>query len=364
MTFKLKTLTTSALLSALALTGQTASAHPSFVNGGNPNGVSFKNNTPTTYQAQTTPTVRGYMEDAIRIAHGCDLLNTGSNVDPVVAVSWLWPTGKGGTGNWAKAPLSTGCDATGANCDGYTTRASVAKVPDSSKKPNIDHADNPTGLGTATTLASELIEGTTTGAPADPAVPVTTLNPAGWGASRFQFAGNLGYFTTNVTRAPQSNYGGGWWAKGNKFNAAQIANLGIGSAGAPYHNAFQALWAVDQNSTTIRKFAFSSTSCARKLVVRPAGADICKLDNSVAAYNADPHMANFWMGGPTGKFNAGHGIHENFWLNYTLLIRDTAVNPYPNTCTDQVNGDYDLVVMPSINEINSYLPYNGFAKTP
>jgi hypothetical protein len=143
MTFKLKTLTTSALLSALALTGPTASAHPSFVNGGNPNGINWKNNTPTfsssckqdpitlrwNCEDMVMGTVRGYMEDSIRIAHGCDIQDTGSNVDPVVANSWLWPTGKGGAGNWSKAPMSTGCSATGNNCTGSATQACRGQNP-------------------------------------------------------------------------------------------------------------------------------------------------------------------------------------------------------------------------------------------
>jgi hypothetical protein len=377
MTFKLKTLTTSALLSALALTGQTASAHPSFVNGGNPNGINWKNNTPTfsssckqdpitlrwNCEDMVMGSVRGYMEDAIRIGHGCDIQDTGSNVDPVVANSWLWPTGKGGTGNWSKAPMSTGCSASGNTCTGSATQPAVARIPDSSKKPNLNNAPNPDGMGTATTLASELIEGTTTGAPGSPEVPISTLNPPG-GQPRFQFAGNVGYFKTNVARAPNMNYGGGFYAKGNKFDAAQIAALGIGSAGAPYHNAFQALYAVDQNTSSIRKLAFSSTSCARKLVVRPAGADLCELHAERSAYNNNPHIGNFWFGGPTNQFKDGHGIHENFWLQYTLLVRDPAVNPYPATCKDQAKGDYDLVVMPSIAEIDTYLKFPGFATKP
>lgn len=379
MTFKLKTLTNSALLSALALTGQTASAHPSFVNGGNPNGVNWKNNTPLFSSSCTQDPItqrwncqdmdmgrrRGLMEDAIRIAHGCNKAppETGRNI--VQAVTWLFPTGKGGSGDWSKAPMSTGCGATGRDCTGVSTQPTVARIPDSSQKPNINNAPNPAGMGIATTLAAELTEGTATGAPASPEVPVTTLNPPS-GQPRFQYAGNLGYFTTNVARKPNASYGGGWYAKGPKFDAAQIAALGITSEGAPYHNAIQALWAVDQNTGTglIRSFAFSSASCARKLVVRPAGIDICRLEPSAEANRADPYTANYWFGGPTPKFTGAHGIRENFWMQYTLLVRDPAVNPYPATCANQTLGDYDLVVMPSINEIDKYLPFKGFANLP
>ena len=377
MTIKLKILTGSALLSALALNGPGVQAHPSFVNGGNPNGVNWRNNTPTfssscaqdpitlrwNCQDMVMGTRRGLMEDAIRIAHGCvkEPPLTGRNI--VAAVSWLWPTGKGGSGDWGRAPMSTGCSATGNNCTGTATQPSVARIPDSSQKPNLNNAPNPAGMGTATTLASELVEGTTTGAPAAPEVPVATLNLAS-GQPRFQYAGNVGYFSTNVAKKPNTNFGGGWYARGPKFTAEQIAALGITSEGAPYHNAFQALWAVDQSTSNIRSFAFSSTSCARKLVVRPAGADICELNPSRAEYQKDPYMANFWFGGPTPRFTGSHGIRENFWMQYTLLVRNTAVNPYPATCNDQVRGDYDLVVMPSIREIDTYLPFPGFANKP
>ena len=293
------------------------------------------------------------------MGHGCDIHETGSNVDPVVAVSWLWPTGEGGPGNWAKAPMSTGCDANGKLCTGASSQPAVARIPDSGQKANLNNAPNLPGMGTATTLAAELIEGANnTGTPSNPEAPITTLS------GRLQFLGNLGYFKQNTARAPKPHYGGGFWAKGNKFTAAEIAAMGIGSAGAPYHNAVQILYAVDKSTTSIRKMAFSSASCARKLVVRIAGVDLCELHPERSAYNTNPHIGNFWFGGPTNKFKDGHGIHENFWLNTTPLIRDTAVNPYPATCTDQVNGDYDLVVMPSIAEIDSFLPFAGFATLP
>lgn len=391
MTLKFKTLTAGALLTAMALAGSTASAHPSFVDGGNPNFATWQNNTPTAYKTTVNASVRGFFEDAIRMGHGCDIHETGSNVDPVVAVSWLWPTGEGGPGNWAKAPMSTLCSVDGKACTDSSTQPVVARIPDSANKANYGRYDcnNPdvvntfpgnttdeklaacnaandalakkqaSGTATITTLAAELIEGTnSTGTPSNPEVPITTLS------GRLQFLGNLGYFKQNTARAPKPHYGGGFWAKGNKFTAAEIAAMGIGSAGAPYHNAVQILYAVDKSTTSIRKMAFSSASCARKLVVRIAGVDLCELHPERSAYNTNPHIGNFWFGGPTSKFKDGHGIHENFWLNTTPLIRDTAVNPYPATCTDQVNGDYDLVVMPSIAEIDSFLPFAGFATLP
>lgn len=339
-------------LTVATLMGSNVSAHPSFLNGGQWNGSSFKNNTPTAYQTTQNASVRGVIEDAIRIGHGCDLDGVGGNTDPVVAVSWVWPEGKGAYG-WddGMAPMSTGCDAAGANCTGGGSQPSVARIPDSTKKAHL-----PAGQGVATTLGSELVEGTTSGAPTG--VPITSIG------GRMNFSGNLGYFVTNQLKAN----GSGFYARGNKYNAAQIAAMGVSSAGAPFHNGIQVLYAVDRSTTAIRKLAFSSTSCARKLVVRPAGADICELSSSHTIENSG-HTVNYWFGGPTGSdpkttFTNGHGIHENFWLNYVLAVRDTSVNPYPASCVDQVNGDYDLVVMTTKHEINRNLPFPGFATRP
>jgi hypothetical protein len=139
--------------------------------------------------------------------------------------------------------------------------------------------------------------------------------------------------------------------------------MGIGSVGAPYHNAIQVQWAETQDTSKVAPLWFSENSCARKLVVRLAGADICELGASRKQLN-DGHHANFWMGGPTKKFTNGHGIHENFWLGYTLMVRDTTRNPYPASCKDAANGDYDLVVMPTKAEIDAGLPFPGFATKP
>lgn len=350
----------STTLATAILIGGTSSvlAHPGFVNGGLAN-ISTKRNTPTAYQQLATSSLRGYWEDAIRIGHGCNLDGSadGVNDSPVVANSWIWPQGNSG----GSAPMSTDCDATGANCTGAATQPAVARIPDSSTKAHLT-----SGRGTATTLANELVGGNTS-CTTDPATHVQTCvstpstTPFTNVGYRMQFAGNLGYFKTNTVKYDKQGRTYGFWAKGNKFNAEQLTAMGIGSAGAPYHNAIQVLWAETQETTKVAPFYFSSTSCARKLVIRPAGADLCKLSASAGKYAADAHMGNFWFGGPTDKFTDGHGIHENFWMNYTLLARDTTKNPYGNNCTDKVNGDYDLVVMPTREEIDAGLPFPGFA---
>lgn len=348
-------LASSALTLALALASHQAVAHPSMVNGGVPN-IKWNDNTPTAYQTLKSSSLRGYWIDGIRIGHGCNLDGSedGINDNPVVANTWIWPQGNSGN-----APMSTGCDATNKNCTGAATQPSVQQIPDSSKKASDASGK---GLGPATSLAAELVGGDTQ-CTTDPTTHVQTCvskpgtTPITTVGGRMQFLGNLGYFKQNVVK----KYADGFYAKGNKYNAEQLAAMGIGSAGAPYQNAIQVLWAETQETTKVAPFYFSANSCARKLIIRPAGADLCKLKKSVSAYNNDPHLGNFWFGGPTDKFKDGHGIHENFWINYTLITRDTKVNPYGASCKDQVNGDYDLAVMPTIEEIDKGLPFPGFA---
>jgi len=365
-----------AATAALLFIGSTAMAHPGFVNGGGV-GYTWKNNTPAGVGVTATPTARGYNVEGIRIAHGCEngkFLADGTTADrdPVVAASWIWPQGKGQlvdplTGKIrddGMAPLSTGCDTSGANCTGADSQPSVARIKDSSKKPSDASG---LGVGVATTLASELVGGNTS-CTTDPTTHVQTCNstpdntkPITTLGGRMQFLGNVGYFTAN---RDSSVGGGGFWAAGNKFTKDQIAAMGVGSVGAPYQNAIQVRWAETADTSKVAPLWFSSTSCARKLVVRLAGADVCHMDTSRAAVNGDGHHANFWMGGPTAKFTNGHGVHENFWLGYTLTVRDATKNPYPDSCTDKVNGDYDLVVMPTKAEIDAGIPFPGFATKP
>lgn len=365
MTSTLKHGAAAALASALLAAGSSPTfAHPSFVQGGIPNTqFVWYNNTPTGYQAPTKASPRGYWEDAIRIGHGCNLDGSEDDVNdsPVVANSWIWPKGINGL-----APMSTGCSAAGNLCTGAGTQPSIARIPDSAVKAHL-----PAGQGTATTLEAELVGGNTS-CTTDPVTHVqsctsspgtTPYTNVGY---RMQFQGNMGYFKHNFIKYEKDKSGRtyGFYAHGNKYDAEQLKAMGIGSAGAPYQNAIQVLWAETQDTSKVAPFYFSAASCARKLVIRPAGADLCKLHASVKKYNEDPHLGNFWFGGPTPKFKDGHGIHENFWLRYTLMTRDTKLNPYGASCKDKVNGDYDLVVMTTIEEIDEGVPFPGFANKP
>lgn len=302
--------------------------------------------TASTSATSTSSASRGYIVDGFRIGHGCsDEAGTYSNpkTAQVKAVSWVWPTGADGS---APAPASTGCDVDGKYCTGSTTQPSVATIPNSSQKPNYKNAAWVAGTGTQANLADHLCTDLTC---------ATRINNLG---SWITPQGNNAYFKIFETHR---NGAPGFWAKNPKFTPIQTAALSAtGNFGIPFASEIQVNYVNDVIKAPTVLPAFSSASCARKLIVRPAGADICTIKNTDT--QTDPHAANFWFGGPTSKFIAGHGVNENFWINYTLLVRDTTKNPYPTSCKDKVYGDYDLVVMPSIAEIDNGLPFPGWTK--
>ncbi|MGZ8216874.1 hypothetical protein [Methylomagnum sp.] len=355
---KLKHIAATSALTVICLSGPNAHAHPGWVSGtsnltltnavpasvtdpADPNKVT-NNTSPTTSSAPS----RGYLEDGVRIGHGCS--NEAGQYEPgsaaVNAVSWIWPTGENAND---PAPMSTGCDVGGANCTGSSTQPSVATIPNSSQKPNYNNADWAPGTATAANLADHLCVATS-------ATDATCASKVASLAKNFTAQGNPAYFKTFQPhkRAP------GFYAKGRKMKDAEIAAFSA-NYGVPYASAAQISY-VNNTATPTIPYVFSSTSCARKLVVRPAGADICKIRNTKVIDHA--HDQNLWFGGPTSKFADGHGVHENFWMGYNLLVRNTKVNPYPATCKDQVYGDYDLVVMPSAKEIDDNLGFPGWAK--
>jgi len=365
-------------VAALTIACGNAMAHPSFMNsgmGGKVLAFGYDGSTGEATVRMTLPS-RPTNMDAIQINHGCVGPDHTTITEAVVANSWVWPKGLGD----GMAPMSTGCDAGGRSCTGAGEQPSVARIPDSGKKPNLNGADNPAGMGTATSLADELVHayipacatvGHSTTCESEPGSnPVTSLD----GLAQFQ--GNLGYFRKNVSRP------NGYYGTGGMYDADQIAALGYSSVAAIHHTAVQITWAdpdpelapgvTRSYQNGVVPYYFSGTSCARRLVVRLAGVDICEasLKGSVKKIAAGDSV-NFWMGGPTPKFNndlfyvdnVSHGIHENFWINYTLMVRDTARNPYPASCADTVKGDYDLVVMPTMEEIDAGLPFPGFASS-
>jgi hypothetical protein len=348
---KSRIITAASALTVIALCGSQVQAHPSWVTG--TANLSLINRGPASttdpatgkVTANTSATTsssasRGFLEDGVRIGHGCS--NEAGQYAPgsaVNAVSWIWPRGE--TPN-DPAPMSTECDAGGTKCTGAGTQPSVAMIPNSSQKPNYNKAPWVPGSATATTLADHLCTDATCG------TRVTSL------ADRFTAQGNPAYFKTFTPNKKTP----GFWAKGRKLKDAQLTAFSA-NYGVPYASAVQIAY-VSNTAVPATANVFSPTSCARKLVVRPAGADICKIENKAIIKNA--HHQNLWFGGPTEKFVDGHGVHENFWMGYNLLVRNTTTNPYPASCNDRVNGDYDLVVMPTINEINAHLPFPGWAR--
>jgi len=372
---KIKTtgLLTGGLLAALTLPLQQAQAHPGYIDGGSAR-LGAYNVTPTGETITFATAGRGYAVDAIRISHGCTD-DTGVLNQPVTATSWYWPMGLGERKSGRRvvddgmAPMTT-CDVKNdlGECIGAGKQPSVARIPNSGK-----NAFDPLGQGKATSLSSELVEplidfnncttiGHRTTCPWGPGTtPITNLS------GRMTYLGNIPYFAVNQ---PKTKGGGGFYARGGKWTFDEIVEAGVTSAGAPTHNGVQIRNSYKPGFSTQRgdyiPIAFNANSCARKLVVRTAGADICHLSSSLAASNEE-HAVNYWMGGPSKKYGNNphaHGSHENFWLSYTLVLRDKDNNPYPESCVDKVNGDYDLVVMPTIKEIDDNLSFPGFATQP
>ncbi len=331
---------------------QTATAHPGWVIG--TSNLTLTNRGPaavtdpvtgvtTPAKSPTTPTSasRGYLTDGIRISHGCS--NEAGKYDPktspVNAVSWLWPTGENASD---PAPMSTGCDTAGKKCTGVATQPSVATIPNASQKPDYGKPW-PAGMATAANLSEHLCVTT------DCIARVTSLG------SHFTAQGNQAYFKQFEAKKGTP----GFWAKGRKMTPEQIVAFSA-NYGVPYASEVQIQYVADRTKP-LEKMVFSPQSCARKLVIRPAGADICKIHND-KVIQGHAHDQNFWFGGPTPKFHEGHGGNENFWMGYNLLVRDTTANPYPNNCQDKVYGDYDLVVMTPISQIDAHLGFPGFAK--
>lgn len=352
MNTKLQKIILTSSITVLLGVSQSASAHPGWVTG--TSALALTNRGPSSVTdpvtGVTTPAksatssaspTRGYLEDGIRIGHGCSS-EDGSydpKTAPVNAVSWVWPTGENASD---PAPMSTGCDTAGKNCTGSGTQPSVATIPNSGQKPDYGQPW-PAGMATAANLADHVC--TTAACTAR----VNSL------ASNFTAQGNQGYFKKFEAKKGTP----GFWAKGKKMTAEQIAAFSA-NYGVPYASAVQITYVADRTKP-LEKMAFSPQSCARKLVIRPAGADICKIHND-KVIQGHVHDQNFWFGGPTPKFVEGHGVNENFWMGYNLLVRDTATNPYPDSCQDKVYGDYDLVVMTPISQIDAFLGFPGFAK--
>lgn len=103
---------------------------------------------------------------------------------------------------------------------------------------------------------------------------------------------------------------------------------------------------------------FKATSCAKRMLVKVAVADICK-----RTFPPSPGTANVWIPTTTTKFS--NSALDGIGSPATLTInRNLSKNPLPPGCP--VNADstatpgYDVVVTPSKEDIDAHLPIPGY----
>lgn len=247
--------------------------------------------------------------NAITVGHGCSDGNGGYL--GVRAASWIMPTG---TNPGATAPFSTGCDAAGANCTGVTGQPSVQKIMNSAGTTSTTTGVTTfpkSAVGAATALTTEL-------------VGVTTL------AGRLKLNQNKGVFATQKLHLDSASNPVGFWEKNGYVDPKAIA--------------------VTDMRLTAGGLVFKPGTCATQMIVRMGGADICKIDKKLT----NEHHQNLWIGGPTDKMSTGHGVHENFWLAYTIQ------RPASETANCAAADKYSVVVMPTNEEIDA-MSFPGWA---
>lgn len=382
---------------ALALACGHAMAHPSMFTGSHKFTTYQNNATGQNVASDKTANngTRGYVDGA-RIGHGCAVTanEAGATVNgagyekPIAYSSWIFPTGQGvvykrdASGNILKrrvggvlvdwvlddgqAPWST--SSTGSDPT-IGRRPAVARITnaandgkdafnpvDASGNPRSDASGNPFTVagykGIATTLADELEFKDASGN----WVPMTSLR------GFITTLGNAGYYRTTsantkidgfVNKNPRidasGNYTGVDYASASlpgKFaTAVHIGGGGSGAAG----------------SLALANVRFKANSCARKLMIRPGAVDVCSYDATGTNFNSalpgEEHI-NTWMGGRTAKWKVGDAGQQNNWSASFTLLNNAAGNTAGGYtgCTDTNNGDYDLVVMPTHYELDTFLP--------
>lgn len=288
-----KTLTL-ALAATLAAGSAEVSAHPGWV-------------TSPVVGGTASPYTSSY--NGITVGHGCS--NGQGGYLGVVAASWISPSGSTPS---VTSPYSTGCDAAGKNCTGVGAQPSVQKFMNSAGTTNTT-----TGV---TTFPSSYV-GTMTSLDAE-FVGISTL------AGRLKLNQNKGVFTTQKLHKDSAGNPTGFWEKNGYVDPLSIA--------------------VTDVRMTAGGLQFQPTSCATQLIIRLAGADICKIDKKLT----NEHHQNLWFGGPTAKLDTGHGVHENFWLTYTI----TRPSAETKNCPD--SSKHTVVVMPTNQEIDT-LSFPGWA---
>jgi hypothetical protein len=97
---------------------------------------------------------------------------------------------------------------------------------------------------------------------------------------------------------------------------------------------------------------FQKSSCAKRLLVKVAIADICK-----KAFPPKPGTANLWIPANTTKFKNknidGIGAPATLTIN-----RDLTANPLDASCGE----GYDVTVTPSNEDVDANLPIKGWGK--
>ncbi|WP_221064382.1 hypothetical protein [Methylomagnum ishizawai] len=106
--------------------------------------------------------------------------------------------------------------------------------------------------------------------------------------------------------------------------------------------------------------SFKSTSCAKRMLVKVAVADICK-----KTFPPKAGTANLWIPATTAKFTDAN--IDGIGSPATLTInRDLTKNPLPEGCPVNANADgtttpgYDVVVTPSAQDVDDHLPFKGW----
>jgi hypothetical protein len=295
MTLKTRSLLLGTCVAALCGLSQTASAHPGWA---------------TTAVGSATASAYTSQFNAITVGHGCS--QEGGGYLGVKAASWLMPTG---TTPGETAPFSNGCDAAGSNCTGVEGQPSVAKFL---------NTQGTTNASTGITTFPKSLKATVATSLADEFTNVPTL------AGRFKLNQNKGVFSTQRLKLDANGNPIGFYEKSGYVDPKAIA-------------------VTDMRMTT-GGIVFKPGTCATQLIVRMAGADICKIDNKLT----NEHNQNLWFGGPTNKMTTGHGVHENFWLAYTIT------RPAAETASCADADKYSILVMPTNTEINN-LAFPGWA---
>jgi len=98
--------------------------------------------------------------------------------------------------------------------------------------------------------------------------------------------------------------------------------------------------------------SFVPSSCARRLLIRLAVAEVCSM-----TFPPRPGTANLWIPATTTRFRNPMLIGNPATL---IVNRDLVANPLPTSAN--CNGGFDVNVAPSAADVDKYLPFKGWGK--